>query len=121
MPRTPINAITPIGPYPTLPLTANSADVVETVADPVNGSQVAFGTSSEMLVIAHNTHATNPYTVSITSSPDGLNRTGDITGYTLQATEFAAFKVARSGWRQSDGNVYLTAENAAVKFMIFKI
>lgn len=121
MPRTTVNASTPAGPYPVLPLTANVADLTMTAADVANLNQAAFGNANAILLIAQNSHATTPYDVTIESAPDGLNREGDITDYVLQAGDIAAFKLARNGWRQSDGNLYFDGSNAAIKFGIIKL
>ena len=122
MPRQTIAASTPAGPYPaTLPLTANSADVTMTAADVANKSQAAYGTASALLVLVQNTHASAAGDVTIESSPDGLNREGDINDYVLQAGDIAAFYLPRNGWRQSDGNLYFDGSDATIKFGIIKL
>src|SRR5215216_7106758 len=116
MPRTSITPVNPTGPYPTLPLGAGAADLVLAVADTVNLNQAAFGSNARLLLLVWNSHATTAYTVTVTSAPDALNRSGDITGYSLDAGDMVAFVFERNGWKQSDGNLYFQANNAAIKF-----
>ena len=52
MPRTDLTKTTPLGGYPTLPLVADSADVVFTAADVGNKNQFTF--ESGDLVLAWN-------------------------------------------------------------------
>lgn len=113
MPRTPIAPITPKGPYPTLPIPADSLDIVLTAADVANGNSISFGATDAMLVLARNSGA-SAYTLTLTSVPDALNRTGDVSAYSLGAGDSIAFLVRKAGWVQSDGALYLSANNAAV-------
>jgi len=116
MARTTLTKVATGGNFPTIPLTADSADIPMTVADTSNFNQ--FLPTGNELVIAHNTGAST-YTVTITSVAAGNNRTGDITTYSLAAGDYAVFgPFRREGWMQSDGYVYLQATNAAVKFGI---
>lgn len=120
MPRTTIPVTTPISPYPALPLTADSADVAYTAADVANGNQATFGNAGKVHLLATNTGGVG-YTATVTSSLDGFNRTGDITAYALAAGETALFPLERNGWRQSDGMLYFSASNAAVKFAVIPV
>lgn len=118
MARTTLNKTTPLGSFPSLPLTVETADVVFTAADTSNKNQ--FRLEPGDLVLAWNSGA-SPYTVTLTSAPDGRNRTGDITSYSLAAADVAVFgPFELEGWRQTDGMFYLEASNAAVKFAIIK-
>lgn len=120
MPRTNVPLTTPIGSYPVLPLVANSADGVQTAADVTNHNQIAFGSAARLLVIIVNSGAA-AYTFDVTSAPDSFNRKGDITAYSLDADEIAPLIFARDGWRQDDGNLYVGANNAAVKFIAIQL
>lgn len=120
MARTTRNKTTLLGSYPTLPLAADSADLVLTAmsgSGGSNGDQIAWGDFSRLLVIVQNSHATNAYTVTFTSvaGSSTLNRTGDITTYSLAAGEIGVFIFERNGWFQSDSMLYCEASNAAVK------
>ena len=118
MARTTINKTTPLGGYPTLPLTVETADVVFTAADVANKNQ--FTMEHGDVVLAWNNGA-SPYTVTLTSSADARKRTGDITAYSLAAGDIAVFgPFEQDGWKQTDGYFYLEASNAAVKFAILR-
>lgn len=119
MARTTLTRTTLQGPYPSLPVSANSLDVTFAAADTANHNQ--FVPSGDDVLLAWNSDPTNPYTFTLTSAADEKNRTGDITTYSLAAGEIAAFRVKLPGWRQSDGYVYLTASNAAIKFAVLKL
>lgn len=121
MARTPITLTTPIGSYPTLPLAANAADATLVAADVANKNQIAFGSAARLLVLAINTHATTAYTTTVTSAPDAFNRSGDISAYSIDAGEIVPFIFQRDGWRQSDGNLYIEANNAAIKFIAIQL
>jgi hypothetical protein len=115
MARQTLTKLTAPGSFPALPLTADSADLPMTAADTSNKEQ--FVATGKDLIVAHNTGA-SAYTVTITSVADGRNRrTGDITSYSIGAGEYAAFgPFEKAGWMQTDGKIYLEANNTAVKF-----
>lgn len=115
MPRQTLTKTSAVGPYP-VSVPADSLDINFQAADTVNLNQFAPG--GDDLILAWNTHATNPYTFTVTSAPDQLNRTGDITTYSVGAGEIAHFRVKNLGWVQSDGKVYLQGSNSALKFGI---
>jgi len=120
MARTTLDKTTLLGSYPSLPLSANSADLTETAVTGSSGSsgnQIAWGDFGRLFVIVHNTHATNAYTVTFTSlaSSSTLNRSGDISAYSVGAGEIAVFLFERNGWYQSDAMLYCEGENAAIK------
>jgi hypothetical protein len=118
MPRTAIPVADPVGPFPTLPVAADSLDVAGTAADTVNKNEVAFGNHNRLLVTWVNTGA-SARTVTIASALDTYKRSGDVTTYSTGAGEFAAFLVERNGWLQSDGKLYLEANNAEVIFRVY--
>lgn len=125
MARTSIPVVTPIGPYPTLPVTALAADVAQnalTGSSGASGNQAAFGNFNRLLLVFQNTDATSK-TVTITSLASGnvFNRTGDISAYAIAAGLMSAFFIERNGWIQSDGNLYFEATSALMKVTIFGI
>lgn len=125
MPRTAIAAtsiLTPLGPYPTIPVTALAMDLVWQAADPSNFNQFALGTG-KWLILARNVHASIGYTVTFTSVADvPFKRTGDITTYALAFGVQLAFMVdQQAGWIQTDGMFYLTGSNASVQFCILRL
>jgi len=122
MARTTLVKTTPIPSYPSLPVSANLADMTFTAVTGSSGSsgnQIQFGTTEPLNVIVWNSDAANPYTVTFTSVADQYGRTGDVGPYTLQATEHAVFRFKRAGWRQSDGYLYCEGNNAAIKIAAF--
>lgn len=118
MARQTLTKTTPLGSYPTLPLAADSADVVFTAADATN--KESFVASGNDLVLAWNSGASTR-TVTITSV--ALNgRTGDVTTYSLSAGEIAVFGPFQvAGWRQTDGKIYHEASHADVKWAIIAL
>jgi len=123
MARSTLPKTTVLSSYPTLPLTATSADLVLTATTGSSGSsgnQIAFG-AGDLIVIVQNTHATNAYTVTFTSKADKFNRTGDITTYSLAAGVVSVFHFKADGWRQADGYLYCEATNAAMKIAAFDV
>ena len=113
MGRTTLTRTTPLGAYPSLPVAADALDITLTAADTTNNNQIVL--DGPMLIIAHNSGA-SARTLTLTSANDLQKRTGDITAYSIGAGEVACFKIDnQSGWRQSDGFLYLAANHAEVK------
>ena len=110
---------TPVGPYPTLPVAANSLDIAFTAADVTNKEQ--FVADGKNLVLVRNTHATNAGTVTFTSAPDTQGRSGDITTYSLGAGEVMAFLFKRPGWMQSDLNIYMEASATTMQYAVVRV
>jgi len=120
MARTTVTQKAVPGGYPVLQPAVNSLDFAFVAADVPNKNQ-AVSTGRE-LILVQNSDPTNPYTVTFTSIVDDLNRPGDITAYTLQATEFAVFgPFPQKGWRQSDAMLYFEGSNAAIKFAVLTL
>ena len=93
---------------------AGEADVVLTAADVANFNYAMFKTGD--IVIAHNTDVA-AQTVTITSIEDDQGRTGNIATYSLAADDIAVFgPFERNGWMQDDGQLYMRATSANVKF-----
>src|ERR1043165_8918269 len=118
MPRTAIPPATVVGPYPTLPPAADSLDLVFSAADTVNLNQIALGAAKYLLLLWNNTGG-SAYTITLTSVADKFGRTGDITTYSVGIGEFGGILIDRDIWAQTDGNLYLQASNAAVKFLAY--
>jgi hypothetical protein len=113
MGRTTLTRTTPLGPYPTLQPAADALDLILTAADTTNNNQILL--DGPVIVVAHNTGVA-ARTLTITSSADAQNRTGDISAYSIGAGEYACFKIDQTtGWKQTDGYLYLQANNAEVK------
>lgn len=121
MPRTAIAATVVKGPYVALPTAADSLDLPFVAADVANKNSTPL-TGKEIL-IAHNTDGAASRTITFTSVADGrLQRTGDVSAYSLGIDEKAVFYFADiEGWRQADGSLYFEASNAAVKFAVVRL
>jgi hypothetical protein len=103
------------GGYPTagVAVTFAAADVA--------GKNYFISTGRELLV-ARNTSADTPYTITIVSAADEMGRTGNITA------ESIAFGVTRmygpfprSGWSQSTGHINVEAANEAIEFAVIQL
>lgn len=113
-----IAAQAPVGTFPTLPLSANSADMAETAGDATNGHYTPI-VDGHTHVQFHNTGA-GARTATITSAPDDKGRTGDISAYSLGAGEisrlFGPFK--RDGWGNVGPDIALANPSAAADDII---
>ncbi len=124
MPRTTIPAasiITPLGPYPTLPVSALALDLTWQAADTANLNQFPLG-QGKYFILARNVHATTPFTLTLSSVADARRRTGDITAYSIAAGKQAAFLLDnQEGWLQPDGNFYLAGSDVSIQFCILRL
>jgi hypothetical protein len=124
MPRTTIpvaSIITPLGPYPTLPVAALSLDLTWQASDVASFNQFVPG-QGKYIILARNVHATTPFTVTFTSVADERKRTGDITTYSIAATKQIAFLLDQSaGWVQTDLNFYMAGSDVSIQFCILKV
>lgn len=120
MARTTIVAQALLGPYPSLPLTADSADIVFANSDNANGNQVV-STGKEIVLVRNNSGGAAG-TVTITSTVDELNRTGHITAYSLANGDIAMLgPFSEKGWKQSDGYLYIDTSAATMQLKVVKI
>ncbi len=103
------------GKYPTLPVV-----ITQLAADATNLNQIAL-TGREIL-IARNTHATDPFTFTVSSTAHPVtNRTGDISAYSIAAgVEVMVGPLASEGWSQG-GYLYFQAEAADVVFKVIRV
>jgi len=103
---------------PALQPAANSLDVVFTAPTDTNG--VKFLAQGNEIVFAQNTDV-GAQTLTVVSVADELNRTGDITAYSLGAGEFAQIPIyPQKGFRDSSGYITITVSNIAIKFLVFR-
>lgn len=111
MPRTALTKKTALGAFGTY--SAGAAVVTMNAGDATNGN--SFVASANDLVIVRNSGA-GARTITFSSVADEKGRTGDITAYSLAAGAIAVFGpfTTAQGWRQSDGNIYITPEHAEV-------
>lgn len=109
-------ALTPV----TMPGSYTGAWTVFTfaAADNANGNAFALA-PNDILLLFNSTGGT--LTATLTSVADKLGRTGDITAVNLAAGAYAVFgPIQLDGWKQTDGNFYLTASAVGVKFAILR-
>jgi|ERR1700687_1849868 len=119
MARTNIAAQSFLGSYPTLPMTAGSADLVFTAVDTVNGDSTALIDSKTTVLVYNSDVAAR--TVTFTSAPDTLNRAGDITAYSVGAGKVSAFGPFKTvGWAHT-GVLYIDGSNALVGIAVITL
>jgi len=114
MARLTLTPVTPPGPFATLPLSANAADVAPVAQSTPGDGWAISGNNGRQLLLVQNTDV-GAQTVTITSVARN-GRTGDVTAYSLGAGELAIFGgFDRAGFNQSDGTVRIEASDATVK------
>ncbi|MGH2512362.1 MAG: hypothetical protein ACRDGQ_06720 [Candidatus Limnocylindrales bacterium] len=119
MSRTALPIVNPPGPYPALPLGALAAGYVYTAAD-ISNNNSFVSTGRELLAI-QNTAGTAG-TITVHSVADNLNRTGDITTYSIPASGFALLgPFNQPGWQQSDGTVWVDASAVTVLLAVIRL
>lgn len=116
MGRTAIAAQTPLGPYPGS-VSAGALALTFTAADTTNNNE--FALSGHEVLVAQNTDAADQ-TITLHSTADSRGRTADIATYSIPAGAFAffSFLAGTEGWIESDGNCYIDASSANVKFAV---
>lgn len=119
MARQTLTKVVPVGPYPTLQPAANSLDLTFTVAIVADKEQ--FVPSADCLVLVWN-KAVAAKTVTFSSGVDpATKRTGDITAYSVGASEIAAFRFKKTGWTQTDGKIYMEAESTDIYYCVLEL
>ncbi|KAA3644559.1 MAG: hypothetical protein DWQ07_14160 [Chloroflexi bacterium] len=122
MARVEVTRTSPVGPHPAS-VAADALDIAWTAAE-ANGTPANenyFVSTGPQMLLVRNTHATTAYTFTLNSAPI-KGREEDVTDYSLAAGEQAAFYLEKPlGWRQSDGNVNLEANNAAIEFAVLDL
>ena len=102
MARVLVAAQPPPGAYPTLPLGAGSRVLAFQAVDAGLSNYTPL-IEGKTLILVKNAHATDPKTVTFTSVVDDLQRTGDITAYSLAAGAVALFGPFKAkGWAHAD-------------------
>src|SRR5689334_22536035 len=100
---------------PTTIIPTSGSTLTFTAADVANGNQ--FTPSGRDLIIAYNSHATTSYNWTLTSYPY-RGRSGDVGPESIAAGAFKYVVIGTPGWKQTDGKIYLSGENAAIKFAV---
>lgn len=116
MARTRLTKTAAPGSFPTA-----GVAVTMTAADIVNKNDFVLGGND--LLIALNTHASDPATVTINSFADSHGRTKDITADSIAAGAmhvYGPFR-EREGWEQAGGVLHLEASAADIKFGVIAL
>lgn len=101
-------------------VTALSLNYVYTAADVANGN--SFVSTGREIVLVQNTDSGGHH-VSVVSVADAFGRTGDITAYAVAAGLFSVlpYLSGAAGWKQTDGTIHLSADDATVKFAVLRL
>lgn len=119
MPRTPLTVQTPKGPFPGT-VAATDLDYTYTAADVANKNEFPF--TGREIILVRNVDGAAPHNLALTSVPDPQKRSADITAYAIALDGFSVFWAGDIiGWRQTDGNFYLEADDVNIEFAIVKI
>jgi len=97
------------------------AGVAVTMAVADVGNMNSVPASGNDLIVAQNTDV-SAHNITVTSVADQYGRLGHITSESIAAGAiriYGPFK--RDGWVQTDGNIYLQADNALVKFGVITL
>ena len=101
--------------------TANSLDAIF-IAPSVAADGIEFLQTGREVVLIQNSDAASPYTFTLVSVADELNRTGNVGPYTLQAGEIVPILINPKGFKSaSTGKVLITMDNAAIKVAVCRI
>ncbi len=99
--------------YATVP-----SSITWVAADVSNGNAFA-STGAELLLVWNSDTVAHVFTV--TSVADSQGRAGDSTKNINGGSYYVLQVFPASGWRQTDGNIYLTAADATIKFAVIRI
>jgi hypothetical protein len=106
--------------YPSLPITANALDFTWVAAGASFADGAGFTLQEGDILLAYNPDI-SAHTITITSVADALNRTGDITSYSLGAGEYCVFpQFKKEGWAQTTGLLHFATDNALVQFAVLR-
>jgi hypothetical protein len=110
----------PPGSYPTLPLTALSADLAWNAPGTASDG-ISFTNTGRQILLAWNQNVSTPRTVTISSV--ALNgRTGDITTYSIAFGVISVFgPFDPQGWNQTGGKVFAVASATDTKFAVISL
>lgn len=96
-------------------------EVTFTAADASNKEQFAL-TGKELLLMRNTSADTNYYVTIESTATQGTNRESDITEVDIPFGDVVVWgPTALDGWQQTDRNLYLEAENAAIEFAVITL
>lgn len=91
-----------------------------TAADATNGN--AFTLTGKQLVLAYNSDTAAAHSVTVTSVADEYGRTGNITADSIAIGAYKMYGPFKlPGWLQTDGNLYISADDALILFAVITI
>lgn len=79
---------------------------------------ITFKYTGREIVTVRNTHASSPFTFTLKSVADSLNRIGDIGPYSLAAGESATILINGSGFTDANGDVKIVMTDNTVKVAV---
>jgi hypothetical protein len=89
-------------------------------SDAVNGN--LFGCTGKEILLVQNADSGAAHTFTVTSVADALGRSGDIAAYSIPASGFAAIQLNQiAGWKETDGNIYVSVSDSHVMFCVLRI
>ena len=91
------------------------------VAPTVTTDGVSFVATGREIVTVKNTHASSPFTFTLKSVADSLNRVGDIGPYTLAAGDSATILINGSGFTDTNGKVTIVMNDLTVKVAVNRV
>jgi hypothetical protein len=97
--------------------TADSLDDI-LVAPTATADGVSFVYTGREIVTIRNTHASSPFTWTLKSVADSLNRIGDVGPYSLAAGDQATILINGSGFTDANGKVTIVMSDLSVKVAV---
>jgi hypothetical protein len=110
-----------VAKYPSLQPAVNTLDAafVAAGADYADGAE--FTLTGQEIVIVRNGNV-GAKTVTVTSYADPMNRTGDITAYSIGAGEYAILpQFQPQGWSNPSGKLHLAVNAADLEFLVIRL
>ncbi len=110
-----------LGKYPATPLVANSADFTWTASGADFADGFGYGMTGRELLLVQ-APAAGARTVTISSTPDEMGRSGTITAYSVGANEFAVLgPFPKEAWAQTNGQLYGAASADDVNLAVLRL
>jgi len=110
-----------VGHYPATPLSANAADITFEASGADFADGASFPHTGREIILVRNDNV-GAQTITIESKADAKNREGDITTYSIGASEYAAFgPFPVDGWRQSDGDMNFAVSAADLYLAVIRL
>jgi hypothetical protein len=106
--------------YPSLPITANALDVVFTLSGADFADKAHWQLGGKDILIVHG--GAGAITLTVESSADPYNRTGNITAYSIGIGEYAVFpQFQLAGWVDASGYLVVVASAADLGFLVLRL